>query len=292
MGAPTLPSRLLTPAVPAESTTAPPPRRQQTNKEQLTLRELRGACKAAGFSSHGSKAVLRERLDFNTVASGVPNPHLSGCATSPAPASAFCSQRPGASSPTVPPAMPHPLSVCTPATPPTVAPPAVEPLSGSPRRSPFVSTTGAPDASAVDGGRQDSPARSSQPPARAPPSAAAPAQPRATDAVSGMSTPRPQASWFTKHEFSQLFHVMCQPGVAAGVVASRGPLTRQQIDAQVAKRDAWDTVRAPEFNDYIEVFDSPAERHRRERTSMLSAMAASSATMAESPRWRLPSSMV
>lgn len=52
---------------------------------------------------------------------------------------------------------------------------------------------------------------------------------------------------------------MCQPGVAAGVYASRGPLTRQQLDARVAWRNVWATMVAPEFNDYIEMFNPPAE---------------------------------
>lgn len=55
---------------------------------------------------------------------------------------------------------------------------------------------------------------------------------------------------------------MCQPGVAAGVYASRGPLTRQQLDARVARRNVWDTVVAPEFNNYIEMFNPSAETLR------------------------------
>jgi len=42
---------------------------------------------------------------------------------------------------------------------------------------------------------------------------------------------------FTKHEFTRLFHVMAMPNIAEGIVASRGALSRQQIDAGVAEHD-------------------------------------------------------
>jgi len=49
--------------------------------------------------------------------------------------------------------------------------------------------------------------------------------------------PGTQAPMFTKHEFTRLFHVMAMPNIAEGIVASRGALSRQQIDAGVAEHD-------------------------------------------------------
>ncbi|KAK1862615.1 hypothetical protein I4F81_005183 [Pyropia yezoensis] len=47
---------------------------------------------------------------------------------------------------------------------------------------------------------------------------------------------------------------MCEPDVASGVVASKGPLTRQQLDSGEARRDVWATVVAPIFNDSLKTF--------------------------------------
>lgn len=68
------------------------------------------------------------------------------------------------------------------------------------------------------------------------------------------STDHGVAPPFTKHEFARVFLVMCEPDVAAEVVASKGPLTRQQLDYGTASRDVWGAIAAPTFNDYDKHF--------------------------------------
>lgn len=133
------------------------------------------------------------------------------------------------------------------------------PLSDGSRAAPPLSTARAPNVAAIREGRQDHTPRASRPLARARTAAAPPTQPLLSVSPGKTPTQGPQSLWFTKHELARLFHVMCQRGVAASVVASRGLLTRQQLEARVAKQDVWDTVVAPEFNDFIEMFTPRAE---------------------------------
>lgn len=80
------------------------------------------------------------------------------------------------------------------------------------------------------------------------------AGPAAETGTPAGNVPPAIAPRFTKHEFARLFHVMCEPDVASGVVASKGPLTRQQLDSGEARRDVWATVVAPIFNDSLKTF--------------------------------------
>jgi len=63
---------------------------------------------------------------------------------------------------------------------------------------------------------------------------------------------------FTKHEHTRLFHVMAMPNTAEGIVATKGPLSRQPLDAGAAKHDRWATLVAPYFNNPGKKFVTPA----------------------------------
>jgi len=63
---------------------------------------------------------------------------------------------------------------------------------------------------------------------------------------------------FTKHEYNRLFHVMAMPNIAEGIVATKGPLSRQKLDAGAAKHDRWATLVAPHFNNPGKKFMTPA----------------------------------
>ena len=73
---------------------------------------------------------------------------------------------------------------------------------------------------------------------------------------SGSSAAR--AENFTKHERSRLTHTLFKPEVAAGVVTSRGVISRQQRDARTSRGAVWVVVAAPDFNS-SDVFDVPTE---------------------------------
>jgi len=53
---------------------------------------------------------------------------------------------------------------------------------------------------------------------------------------------------FTKHEKARLAHILCTPEVAAGVVTSRGVMSRQQMDARTSRGAVWVVVVASTFN--------------------------------------------
>ena len=67
-----------------------------------------------------------------------------------------------------------------------------------------------------------------------------------------------QSPMFTKHEYNRLFHVMAMPNIAEGIVATKGPLSRQKLDAGAAKHDRWATLVAPHFNNPGKKFMTPA----------------------------------
>jgi len=66
-----------------------------------------------------------------------------------------------------------------------------------------------------------------------------------------------RSSPITKHEVARLCHVMAKGEVAAGVVVSRGPMSRMQQDARSRRGAVWVDVVAPAFN-CSETFDVPA----------------------------------
>jgi len=68
--------------------------------------------------------------------------------------------------------------------------------------------------------------------------------------------PGAQAPTFPKHEFTRLFHVMAMSNIAEGIVASRGALSRQQLDAGVAKHDQWSLLVASAFNNPANEFET------------------------------------
>jgi len=66
-----------------------------------------------------------------------------------------------------------------------------------------------------------------------------------------------QAPLFTKLKFTRLFQVMVSANIAEGIVASRGALSRQQLDAGVAKHDQWSLLVASTFKDPTKKFVTP-----------------------------------
>lgn len=63
---------------------------------------------------------------------------------------------------------------------------------------------------------------------------------------------------FTKHEKARLACILCAPEDAAGVVTSRGVMTRQQQDARTSRGSVWVVVVAPMFNGPTTIY-GPAE---------------------------------
>jgi len=76
--------------------------------------------------------------------------------------------------------------------------------------------------------------------------------PTAAEATDGARAP------FSKHERAQLTHVLCEGEVAAGVVVSRGPMSRQQQDSRARRSDVWVVVIAELFNS-SQLFAVPGE---------------------------------
>lgn len=83
--------------------------------------------------------------------------------------------------------------------------------------------------------------------------AASTEQPAAAPALARRSQSPP----FTKHQVGRLFHVMSMPDIASCVIACRGPLTRQQLDAGHAKRDVWAAVVPEKFTETGNKFAVP-----------------------------------
>jgi len=75
---------------------------------------------------------------------------------------------------------------------------------------------------------------------------------------SGSGSSAARAANFTKHERSRLAHNLCKPELAAGVVTSRGVMSRQQQDARTSRGAIWVVVVAPVFNS-SDLFDVPTE---------------------------------
>lgn len=83
---------------------------------------------------------------------------------------------------------------------------------------------------------------------------------RVTDKNLGAAAPQANSVRtppFTKHERARLGHVLCHGEVAAGVIVSRGPLSRQQVDSRSSRLEVWSVVVAKLFNG-PEVFMVPA----------------------------------
>lgn len=79
---------------------------------------------------------------------------------------------------------------------------------------------------------------------------------RPDSAVVGGS--RTRAPPFSKHENARLAHVLCTGEVAAGVVVSRGPMSRRQQDARARRGSVWVVVVAEMFNG-TDRFSIPAD---------------------------------
>jgi len=69
--------------------------------------------------------------------------------------------------------------------------------------------------------------------------------------------PGAEAPMFSKHECTRPFHVMAMSKISGGIFASRGALSRQQLDAGVAKHDQWSLLVASEFNNPANEFETP-----------------------------------
>lgn len=57
-----------------------------------------------------------------------------------------------------------------------------------------------------------------------------------------------RVSPFSEHEKAPLAHVLCTRAVAAGVVVSRGPMSRRHQDARASGAEFWVVVFARMFN--------------------------------------------
>jgi len=68
-----------------------------------------------------------------------------------------------------------------------------------------------------------------------------------------------RAPAFSKNERARLAHNLCTPDVAAGVITSRGGMSRHQQDARLSRGAVWVVVVAPDFNG-SDLFDVPVER--------------------------------
>jgi len=68
------------------------------------------------------------------------------------------------------------------------------------------------------------------------------ALPTAAEATDGARAP------FSKHERERLTHMLCEGHVAAGVIVSRGPMSRHQQDSRAHRSDVWVVVIAELFN--------------------------------------------
>jgi len=68
------------------------------------------------------------------------------------------------------------------------------------------------------------------------------ALPTAAEATDGGRAP------FSKHKRERPTHVLCEGEAAAGVVVSRGPMSRQQQDSRARQSEAWVVVIAELFN--------------------------------------------
>jgi len=66
--------------------------------------------------------------------------------------------------------------------------------------------------------------------------------------------PGAQAPMFTKHAFNRIINVIAMSNIAEGIVASRGPLFRQQLGAGLAKHDQWSLLVASAFNNPAKEF--------------------------------------
>ena len=67
-----------------------------------------------------------------------------------------------------------------------------------------------------------------------------------------------RAPAFSKNERARLAHILSTPDVAAGVITSRGGMSRQQQDARQSRGAVWVVVVAPVFNG-SDLFDVPVE---------------------------------
>ena len=67
-----------------------------------------------------------------------------------------------------------------------------------------------------------------------------------------------RAPAFCKNERARLAHILSTPDVAAGVITSRGGMSRQQQDARQSRGAVWVVVVAPLFNG-SDLFDVPVE---------------------------------
>jgi len=188
---------------------------------RVTVQQMRLELKRRGLPIHGTKDILVERCRVNGIS-----------CESPAGATAVISPLRSTPAPTTPatPTTPAPTTPATsaPTAPAIPTPPAIDPTQSSPP---------------CDG---DTIARSlALPPIGG-------ALPTAAEATDGASAP------FSKHERARLTHVLCEGEVAAGVVVSRGPMSRQQQESRARRSYVWVVVIAELFNS-SQLFAVPRE---------------------------------
>jgi len=192
---------------------------------RVTVNALRSVLKARGLSSNGKKQALIDRCAANGVA--IPAAGMSAPAAATVPASdQVSSLAPGV------PAAGAPSQLAATTTADTASTEALDEAAGT-ETAPVQHTVvplvpfagnGVPAAAVAEPARStaSSPVTTGSVPARSPP--------------------------FSKHEQARLCHVMCMPEVAAGVVASRGCMSRMQQDNRTKRSAVWVAVVCPAFN--------------------------------------------
>jgi len=178
---------------------------------RVTVKRLKEELKRRGLPIYGDKSVLLERCRENGVScSGPGESDHSPRGPDPPPAS------PDVTRPDELPAAAAPAGLgVTPRTASAAGTPRVVEAGGAPPAAPTAASVLAPAA-----GPSAAPVAGS--PGRAPP--------------------------FSKHEKARLAHVLCTGEVAAGVVVSRGPMSRRQQDVRANRAEVWVVVVAEMFN--------------------------------------------
>jgi len=175
-----------------------------------TVNHLRALLKAHKLSSNGTKAILEERCRANGIDMDVPVASVPNQAAAPPPVHA----------PPVPDRTTFAPPVFQQAQPVAVAAVETRPAHNAPPTEPV----------SLDRARRLSPTQ--------PVNGAA-----LVDAAASVRSPD-----FTKHEKVRLAHVLCEGEVAAGVLISRGTMSREQMDAKKSRGEVWVVVVGDMFN--------------------------------------------
>jgi len=181
-----------------------------------TVDHLRALLKAHKLSTNGRKAILEERCRANAIDMDGPIPSVTAPTAAP---------------------------------PPTLATPVPDPTSIAtrlPLSAPVVA------AGTVPGEVQHAVAACSSSPGDPAPNTTPHEAPNDSEPVrvapTAPTAPNARAPDFTKHEKVRLAHVLSDGEVSAGVMVSRGEMTREQMDAKKIRGEVWLVVVGAMFN--------------------------------------------